>query len=73
MNLYYLKGLTSVGVKSLQTGEIVSSTLQKKEQFTASKGVVGSHHSKDRQYNGQMKKDQNTNVGRQNTTQKTKD
>ena len=35
--------------------------------------VMTSHKSKDRQYNGEMKKDKKTSSDRQNSTRKTKD
>ena len=44
-----------------------------KEKFEITKGVNRSLNQKDRQYNGQKKKDKKTNNDLQNTTQKTKD
>jgi hypothetical protein len=43
------------------------------EKFEDTKGVIRSHKSKDRQHNGQKKKNQRTNNDLQNITQKTKD
>jgi len=44
------------------------------EEFEDTKGVIRSRKSKkNRQYNGQKKKDKRTNNDLQNTTQKTKD
>ena len=44
-----------------------------KEMFEDTKGVIRSRKSKERQYNGQKKKDKRTKNNIQNTTQKTKD
>jgi hypothetical protein len=44
-----------------------------KEEFEDTKGLIGIPKSKDRQHNGQIKKDKRTNNYLQNTTQKTKD
>ena len=41
--------------------------------FEDTKRVIRSHKSKDRQYNGQMKKYKRTNNDLQNITKKTKD
>ena len=41
--------------------------------FKDTNGIIRSRKSKDRQYNGQKKKDKRTNNDLQNTTQKTKD
>jgi hypothetical protein len=43
------------------------------DQFKDSKGIIKIRKSKDRQYNGQKKKDKRTNNDLQNITQKTKD
>jgi hypothetical protein len=43
------------------------------KKFENTKMVMTSHKSKDRQYNGEMKKDKKTSSGRQNSTRKTKD
>ena len=43
-----------------------------KKSLKIPKGVIRSHKSKDRQYNGQKGKDKRTNNDLQNTTQKTK-
>jgi len=48
------------------------SLARKKEKFEDTKMVIGSRKSKDRQYNGQMKKDKSANNNLQNATQKTK-
>jgi hypothetical protein len=50
-------------------------TLEKiyRDQFKDSKGIIKIRKSKDRQYNGQKKKDKRTNNDLQNITQKTKD
>ena len=56
---YVLRQLTS-GIKYLQ-----------QEEFEDTKWVIRIGKSKDRQYNGQKKKDESTN-NLQNTTQKTK-
>jgi hypothetical protein len=37
------------------------------------KRVIKNHNWKDRQHNGQKKKNKKTNIGRENTTQKRKD
>jgi hypothetical protein len=51
-----------------------SHTLSLYEEFEDTKGVIKRRKSKkDRQYNGQMKKDKNANDDLQNITQKTKD
>ena len=42
-------------------------------KFEYTKGVIKSRKSKDRQYNGQQKKDKETNTDLQNITQKNKD
>ena len=44
-----------------------------REKFEDTKGVIRSHKSKDRQYNGRKKNDKRTNNDLQNITQKTKD
>ena len=44
-----------------------------KKQFEDTKGVIRIRKSKDRQHNGQKKKDKRTNNDLQNTTHKTKD
>ena len=44
-----------------------------KKMFEDTKGVIRSHKSKDRQYNGQMKNYKRTNNDLQNITKKTKD
>ena len=43
------------------------------QEFEDTKGIIRIHKSKDRQHNGQKKKDKRTNNDLQNTTQKTKD
>jgi hypothetical protein len=43
------------------------------EELEDTKGVIRVRKSKDRQHNGQKKKDNRTNNDLQNTTQKTKD
>jgi hypothetical protein len=43
------------------------------ETCTDTKGVIRSHKSKNRQHNGQKKRDKRTNNDLQNTSQKTKD
>ena len=43
------------------------------EKLEDTKGVIRSRKSKDRQHNGQKKKDKRTNNDLQNITQKTKD
>jgi hypothetical protein len=45
---------------------------EKGKMLEDTKGAIRSYKSKDRQYNGQMKKDKWTNNDLQNTTQKTK-
>ena len=44
-----------------------------KEEFKDTKGVIRSRKSKDRQHNGQKKRDKEINNDLQNTIQKTKD
>ena len=44
-----------------------------KVEFENTKGLIRIPKSKDRQHNGQIKKDKRTNNDLQNTTQKTKD
>jgi hypothetical protein len=44
-----------------------------KERIADTKGVIKSRKSKDRQHNGQKKKNKRTNNAIQNITQKTKD
>ena len=46
---------------------------EKGKMLEDTKGAIRSYKSKDREYNGQMKKDKWTNNDLQNTTQKTKD
>ena len=43
------------------------------EEFEDTKGVIKIRKSKDRQHNGQLKKEKKTNNDLQNITQKTKD
>jgi hypothetical protein len=45
----------------------------KQDKFEDTKGIIGICKSKDRQHNGQKKKDERTNNDLQNITQKTKD
>jgi hypothetical protein len=45
---------------------------EKGKMLEDTKGAIRSYKSKDREYNGQMKKDKWTNNDLQNTTQKTK-
>jgi hypothetical protein len=45
----------------------------KQEKFEDTKGIIRICKSKDRQHNGQKKKDERTNNDLQNITQKTKD
>jgi hypothetical protein len=47
--------------------------VQYKEKSEDTKGVIRIRKSKDRQHNGQKKKDKRTNNDLQNTTHKTKD
>ena len=47
--------------------------VQSQEEFENTKGVIRICKLKDRQHNGQMKKDKRTNNDLQNITHKTKD
>jgi hypothetical protein len=59
-------------VLNLNNWEVVESCIIQ-EKFEYTKGVIKSRKSKDRQYNGQQKKDKETNTDLQNITQKHKD